>query len=231
MGTNQPARPPTGPPSRAARTVVIGLLIGFTVAAWIGDLFLAGLIPDHPAILLALNDRLRNYPLASPHMDPMAFYGIGLARLFAPYPLYFLIGRWYGDAAVRWAERRAPRFGALMRFVERTVSKAAYPMVAFVPLNAVSIFAGASPMSMTGFVVTKLAGSAVILMAARYASEVLFTPLTAFGEWIGQNRLLVFIVCSAAFGAMYWWTRMSGGRTEVGDLAHLEAELAEDPAT
>lgn len=226
---NQPVRL-IGPPSKAARRVVIGLLIGFTVAAWIGDLLLAVLIPDNPAILLALNDRLRNYPLASPHMGPVAFYGIGLARLFAPYPLYFLIGRWYGDAAVRWAERRAPRFGALMRFVERTVSKAAYPMVAFVPLNAVCIFAGASRMSMVGFVVAKLAGSAVILMAARYAGEVLFAPLTTFGDWIGQNRLLVFILCSAALSGMYWWTRRSRGRTEVGVLAHLEAELAEDPA-
>jgi membrane protein DedA with SNARE-associated domain len=219
-------RADTGPPSRVARNVVVGGLIAFTISSWTGDLLLSVLIPDRAVILLVLNDRLRNYALASPHLDTVEFYAVALVRLVAPYPLFFLIGRWYGDDGVAWMERRTPFLGRLVRRMEALFSRAAYPLVALVPMNVVCVFAGASGMSMAGFLVAKVIGSIVLLVVARRTSLLFDTPLTAIGEWIGDHRLLVLGVSAVLLGASIWLQRRSQGGTEIDHLAHLDSEIA-----
>jgi membrane protein DedA with SNARE-associated domain len=215
----------SGPPSAAARNTVIALLVAFQISSWAGDLLLSFLIPDHAIVLLAMNDRLRNYALASPYLDALQFYAVSIVRLVAPYPCFFLLGRWYGDGAVRWMEGRTPRIGSVVRTAERWFAKAPYPLVAFIPINLLCVFAGASEMSLAGFVVAKVLGGLVLLFLARQASELLFTPLTAIGDWITDHRLLVVLVTAAIILLSIRVQRSSQGGTEIDHLIHLEEEI------
>lgn len=215
----------TGPPSAAARNTVIALLLLFQIGSWVGDLLLSFLIPDHPLILLAINDRFRNYPLVVPHTDALAYYVVGTLRLAAPYPLFFLLGRWYGDGAVRWMERGTPALGSLMRFAERCFDKAAVPLVALVHVNMVAVFAGASRMSMRRFLVVKVLGSFVLLAVVRAASTLVEDLMVSVGDWIASHRLFMVVVAAVAIAVTLLLQRRSSGETEIESLVHLEEEI------
>ena len=74
---------------------------------------------DHPAVLLTLNSSNRMLGLTTNQLDPWSYYGIGSLRLLVADPLFFLLGRWYGDAAIRWVERKWASQGEVLRMFER----------------------------------------------------------------------------------------------------------------
>lgn len=223
-------RVPSGPPSKGIRNFVMGFLMVCVIAAWGGDLFLSSLIPDHPLILVALNSRNRNLVLASTLMDPWSFYIVAFVRLLVSDPLFFILGRWYGDAGVRWMERKTPTYGRLMREAEGWFSKAAYPLVAIAPNNFICLFAGASGMSVPGFFAVNMVGTAVRLYLLRVVGDAFSSPLGEVTHWIGENRLLVFAVSASLLAFSIWSERRAAGESELGQLAHLDEEIAEAQA-
>ena len=223
--TTSPQLDQPGPASRAVRTAVIASLVGFTVASWIGDLLLSFLIPNHALVLLALRDGVRTYPLAALYTGPVAYYVVALPRLVVPHLLYFVIGRWYGNSAVRWVEVRTPALGSFLRTSERWFAKAPVPSVSLLHVNAVSVFAGASPMSFRRFVVAKVIGSLGLLVMMREASSLAEGPLARLGGFIGAHRPLMVGAVLVAFSAMLWNQRRSSGETELEHLFKLDEEI------
>ncbi|MEZ5204270.1 MAG: hypothetical protein R2701_07790 [Acidimicrobiales bacterium] len=140
-----------GAPSPAIRNVVIGVLVTMVIASYVGGALFPSLVNDHPLTLILLNASNRHLALASANLDPLAFYLGGFARLIAPDLFFFLLGRWYGDAAIVWMERKAPTYGELLRGLERWFDKARLVIVAIMPNNPVCLFAGAAGMSAGAF--------------------------------------------------------------------------------
>jgi membrane protein DedA with SNARE-associated domain len=208
---------------------VVGLLITFVVSSWAGDLLLSVLVDRHPLVFIALNSRNRNLVLASPNLDAVSYYTVAFLRLVASDPLFFLLGRWYGDSAVTWMERKAPSFGSLLRWVEQHFSRAAYPLVALAPNNFICLFAGASGMGVAGFLVANVAGTMFRLYLLRTAGDVFSGPLDSVTDWIADHRLIVFVGSAIFLGLTIWSERRAGG-TEVTQLAHLDDELTEAEA-
>ncbi len=165
------ARPHPGPPSTAARNLVVGTLIAFVVASNLGNVFLSVLVTERPLVFIGLNAQNRNLALASGELSAWSFYLVGFLRLVAPDPLFFLLGRWYGDAAIRWMERKAPAYGELLRMLERGFDKARFVVVAIAPNNPVSLFAGAAGMSFAAFMVANVVGTIGRLVLIRAFSD------------------------------------------------------------
>src|SRR5690606_40275611 len=90
----------------------------------IGDALATTLATTHPLTLVALNARNRNLVLVTNELDAVSFYVVATIRLLISDPLFFLLGYWYGDAAVTWMERRTRTWGSTMRQVERWFGKA-----------------------------------------------------------------------------------------------------------
>ena len=135
-------------PSRRALTLV-GVPLAITVAlGYLGDALAPSLVDTHPAWLIALNARNRNLVLVTNDMDAWSYYAIGVVRLMISDPLFFLLGYWYGDAAVAWMERRTKTWGQLLRQAEGWFGKAAHPLVFVAPNNVICLFAGAAGMSL-----------------------------------------------------------------------------------
>ena len=61
-------------------------------------------------------------------------------------PLFYLLGYYYGDAAVRWLERKSPSYGPIAREAERLFGRYGYPLVFFAPNAYICLFAGAARM-------------------------------------------------------------------------------------
>ena len=222
---------PPGPPSKLARNLVIGTLIAFVIASNLGNLFISVLVNQHPAIFIALNPSNRNLALASGGLSIVSFYVIGFLRLVGPDPLFFLLGRWYGDAAIRWMERKAPTYGELLRQLERWFDKARIPVVAFAPNNPICLFAGAAGMTWTAFLLADAVGTVIRLILIRLFSKVFEGPLGSIRAFIGQYKWEVLVVSFVLVGLTLWSDRR-GGRSGIGDLAHIEDDIAahEDPA-
>src|SRR5215210_2038139 len=87
----------------------LGLLLGpalvFVVLSYVGTALAPTLLTHHPLWLLAIDSRTRHLVLvAAKSVDVEWFFVIGLMRLIASDPLFYLLGREYGEVALRWTE-------------------------------------------------------------------------------------------------------------------------------
>jgi membrane protein DedA with SNARE-associated domain len=211
-------------PSRRALTAIVVPLVALVVLGYVGDASAATLVDRHPAWLIALNARNRNLALATNYLDAWTYYGIGTARLLISDPLFFLLGYWYGDAAVAWMERRTKTWGQLLRQGEHWFGKAAYPLIFVAPNNAICLFAGAAGMPLRAFFAVNLAGTLTRLYLIRLFGDAFEAPIDDFVGWIGDNRLPL-LALSVALVVLSIALEARRGETEVESLVHLDDEL------
>lgn len=218
-----------GPPNQLARNVVVGLLIVFVVASNLGNLFLSVLVTERPLLFIGLNASNRNLALAAGELDAVSFYVVGFLRLVGPDPLFFLLGRWYGDAAIRWMERRAPSYGEMLRMLESGFDRARLLVVAIAPNNPVCLFAGAAGMTWGAFMLANVVGTIVRLVLVRMFSSVFENQLGSLRGFIGDYRWPLLAVSFLIVGLTIW-NDHRGGREDIGDLLRMEEDIAEDEA-
>ena len=216
-------------PSRRAVALVGLPLAVLVVVSYVGDALAPSLVDTHPALLIALNARNRNLVLASNYIDARTFYGIGFFRLLLSDPLFFLLGYWYGDAAVRWMERRTKTWGQILRQFEQWFSKAAYPIVFIAPNNIFCLFAGASGMPVAAFLALNISGTIFRLWLVRTFGEALESPIDSLVGWIGDNRGILLVI-STSLVLLSIALEVRRGESEVTALAHLDDELEREVA-
>lgn len=209
-------------PSRAAVTLVGVLIAVLVVANNLGSVFATTLARDHPAWLIGLNSTNRMLGLTTNQLDPWSYYGIGSARLLVADPLFFLLGRWYGDAAIRWVERKWASQGRVLRLFERGFQRAAYAFVFVAPNNVVCLLAGAGEMSIGGFVAANLTGTAARLYLIRWLGRALASPLEWLLDLFARYRWPFLAASVVAVGLSLWLDRRA-----VNDELHAAEELAE----
>jgi membrane protein DedA with SNARE-associated domain len=219
-----PAGPARQRPSRRTVTLVSVPLVAMVIMGYIGDASAPTLVDTHPAWLIALNARNRNLALATNYLDAWTYYGIGFVRLLAGDPLFFLLGYWYGDAAVTWMERRTRTWGQMLRQAEGWFAKAAYPIVFLAPNNYICLFAGAAGMPLRAFFAVNIAGTLFRLWLIRRFGEAFDGPIDDLVGWIGEYRVpllivsVVLVLVSIAFEA-------KRGESDVTSLTRLDDEL------
>jgi membrane protein DedA with SNARE-associated domain len=211
-------------PSRRALSFVVVPLIAMVIANNVGDALTTTLATSHPAWLIALNSRNRILILTTNSLDAWTYYGIGAARLLLSDPLFFILGMWYGDAAVEWMERRTHTWGQMLRQLQNWFGKAAYPLVFVMPNNAICLFAGAAGMPLRAFVALNVAGTFARLWLIRQFGKAVEDPIEDLLGFLRDYRIpllilsVVLVVVSIALEA-------KRGDSEVTSLTHLDDEL------
>jgi len=213
-------------PSRRAVTLVSIPLIILVIMSYVGDALAPTLFDTHPVLLMALNSRTRNLVLVTNEVDPVTFYTVGLIRLLLSDPLFFLLGMWYGDAAVEWMERRTRTWGQFLRQIEQWFGKAAYPIIFIAPNNYVCLFAGAAGMPLKAFFAVNIAGTIFRLWLVRTFGNVFESPIDDLVGWIGDHRIPL-LALSIALVLVSIALEARKGETEVSSLARLDDELEE----
>lgn len=214
-------------PSRRTAALIITPIIVLFIAAVVGDILTTTLADSHPLLLMGLNARNRILVLVTNQVDTVPYYVVGTLRLLASDPLWFLLGMLYGDSAIRWVERKSPRFGEWIRLYEQIFQKAAYPLVFFSPNNYICLFAGAAGMSLTAFVILNVSGTIARLYTIRVVGDVFSDPIDSVLDFFAEYRWQLFIASLALVGATLLLDRRKGG-TELDALLGLEHELADD---
>ena len=236
-GTFSPIRGPTtflrmepearAKPNRTRLRVLLALIVVLTVANTVGDIVGAGLVKTHPLWLIALNSRKRWILLVVPHTDLVPFFLVAVARQLLSDPLYYLIGRWYGDAGARWLEKKMGEGGSFIKLLESGFAKAAWPMVVIFPNPIICMLAGASRMPPALFAVLNLGGTIAAIAIFRSFGDVFGGPIEAVTGFLDEYRWPIIAISFVLFGLNAALSRKKG-TSEIESVSSLERELEEE---
>ncbi|MCZ7531645.1 MAG: hypothetical protein M5U31_15700 [Acidimicrobiia bacterium] len=200
-----------------------------TVMGWVGDALAPTLLASAPLVLIALNPRMRNLALVSPSVSVVPFFTVAMLRQVAGDPLFFWFGRRYGDAAVRWMERRMGPAAKPVLLLERLFARAAHPVTAIAPNNLVCILGGATGMGWLAFLALNLGGTAVRIAAIRAVGDALSEPIFDITDWISDHRTGLTLLSVSLVGLLVWRSFRTGrGELATPDLLEEELECAAD---
>jgi membrane protein DedA with SNARE-associated domain len=202
-------------------------IVVIAVASSVGDALSPTLVVDAPLLLVALVPRNRFLVLAAPQLDFWPFFLVGMVRLALTDPLFYLFGRWYGDRAIDWTEQRIGAPGSL-RMLERWFRRAAYPIVAVAPNNFVCVLAGASGMSVVGFLVANLGGTAARMVLISWVGDVFSEPLLDVVDFVGRYRWWLTGVTVVIVVVSVWRARRRHA-SAIETVDEVAEELGEAP--
>ncbi len=195
--------PPSNPRVRIA--VLAVPIVALTIAVWIGNALAPTLVSDFPHLLLALSPRLELAAVVSHKVSAPAYYLLPLARASMVLTSWYLLGRWYNDRALRWAEERSGKAAKPLLWVERNFNKARYPITFLFPMNITAMLAGAGNMNPFGFFGVALASIVVRYWAVRSLAERFSATVLDISDFINQyQQYLTFGTIALVVGWVVW---------------------------
>jgi len=174
-------------PSRRTLVLLVAPIVAITTMGLLATAFTPALAARHPLLLIALDARNRFLVLAR-HVNLVPFVVVAVLRRFFSDPLFYLLGRAYGEGAVRWLEKKGGG-GELVVLTEKLFKRAGYPMVFLFPGAIVCALAGQTGMSPVGFLAANVAGTLTAVLAVRRFSSTIASPVEALLGFF--NRHLV----------------------------------------
>ncbi len=111
------------------------------------------------------------------HVGLVAYVVVGSLRRLCTDPLFFLLGRDYGQDAVRWIERKGG--GTVVRATERLFRRAAYPMLVIFPGAVVCTLAGETGIPTTVFLVVVAVRTVVAVVVIRWLANLFGSQVDA----------------------------------------------------
>ncbi len=214
-------------PSRRTLSLLVAPIIGLIVASNVGDALATTLATTHPLTLVVLNSRNRNLVLVTNQLDALSYYGVATFRLLLSDPLFFLLGYWYGESAVRWMEKRTRTLGSTMRQIEGWFGRAGLVLVFVAPNNIVCLLAGAAGMSVGAFFAANLAGTLVRLYLIRRVGEAFDAPIQDVLGFLRDYRLPL-LALSVVIVTVLSLVEVRRGGGEIEAVLHLDDDLAPD---
>ena len=211
-------------PNRLRLRLLLGLIVVLTAVNALGDILGAGLVEKHPLWLIALNSRKRWILAVVPHTDVVPFFVVAVLRQLLSDPLYYLIGRWYGDAGARWLERKMGEGGSFIRLLESGFARASWPMVVLVPNPIICMLAGASRMPPALFAALNLGGTIAAIAIFRSFGDVFGGPIEAVTGFLDEYRVPIIALSAVLFALNFALSRKKG-TSELESVSKMEAEL------
>jgi membrane protein DedA with SNARE-associated domain len=195
----QPA--PQIPPRPRWTVLLVAGAVGLWVLGFVTTTLTSKLLKDHPLGLIALSPRYRNFILTASRIDLLPFLVVGVLRLLASDPLYFLIGKYYGDSAIRWFTRMmggADGGGKLIVKTEQWFNGSrkwvAYVLASFFAGPIVCILAGAGKMRTRTFFILDALGTVVVVLVLKLFAKPLDPAVKAIVRFNGKNVKWITIV-------------------------------------
>ena len=186
--------------ARADRRLII---LSAIIAALYGmGMFGLALTPiltrEQPVILLILNPTTTILLLVGAQLPLIPLIILVAARRFIVHIVFYLLGLWYGDAALAWMTRRNEDAEAMVGTAERIFRRIGWLAILIWPGPFPSVLAGASRMRWPIFVAIDLIGTVVSILLTRYAASLAANPLDIARAFITDNAEVLTIVCIVA---------------------------------
>ena len=213
---------------RRKLTILLIPIVAFSIAGTVTNVMAPALINEHPLVVIFFNPISRYLILASNQVETWEFFFVGFFRLVLTDPLYFLLGRWFGDGALDWIENKTGNSG-MVPFVKKWFGRAGPAIVFFAPNAYVCLLSGAARMSLRLFIALNLVGTLSRLVLIKLTGEALEPYLEPVLDFIRRYQwqlvglsILIFTIQSAANRRK----GKKGNLESVGEMAdELEASI------
>ena len=176
-----------------------GALVGCVAGLWVLGFVTGGVAPEllkkHPLTLMALSPRYRYMVVASPKVDLIPFMGIGVLRLLASDPIYFMLGWVFGDRALAFFEDALgkPAMDSTRRFFVR----AGTVMALFFAGPIICVLAGAARLNPKRFFTLDVFGTIAVVAALRLFAKQIEGPINSFLDFNAKySRWLLIVTIS-----------------------------------
>ena len=209
----------------AVLLIPIGALF---VASTIGSIAAPSLVKNHPLWLLSLTYLMRWQVAATVNTTWWSWGGVALMRLLLPDPLFYLLGRDYGDRALDAIERNVPSIGRGFRQFEKLFHRARYPVLFLAPNNPVCLLAGADRMNVRAFAAVNVAGTIARLVALRIIGNAVQDQVAAVTGWLDHYKWWLVGLSLGAFVFTLLFDRSKGAVGDVSGLRDLGRELSDE---
>ena len=227
MAVSAGSDPKANNPNRRVLGVVLAPIVIATIGGVIGSAFFPALLTHHPLLLILLDGRYRQLVTVSGKVAFGAFLSVATFRRFFADPSFYLLGRFYGDDAVAWLERRAGEMGKMVRSLERLFGKIGPVLVFFFPGGLICVFAGATGMSPVLFTVLNIVGTVFVVVLIWQVGDIFKGPIGAFTDFVSHN-VWWLTALSVLFTAYYVWDQRRRGRNRLSDIGKpVEAQETE----
>jgi hypothetical protein len=198
------AERPTPPPSRRRLALLTVPIVVVTGLGSLGTALTPYLSVHHPLALLVLEARDRNLVLAR-HVGLLPYVVVGSVRRLCTDPLFFLLGRDFGEAAVRWIERKGG--GRVVRLLEKAFRRAAYPMLVVFPGAVVCTLAGETGIPTGTFMTIVVARTVVAVFAIRALANAFGAQVDAVLRFFDRYTIPATAASIVAVLAWILWER------------------------
>jgi membrane protein DedA with SNARE-associated domain len=220
---------PVTAPRRIPLPWLITPIAVMSVAGIVADAIGPTLVTHHPLLQMFLNPRNRYLLLAAPQIDLVPFFVVGFVRLLLTDPLFFLLGRQYGDAALKWADDNAGAMGPLIRRVEGWFGKAGWVIVLIAPSGNMCLLAGSAGMRVKRFWTLNVIGTIGRLSIFWLAGDAFRDQLTGLLDWIQRYQWrLVGLTVAIAIAQTFLGRRRGTIDLPSEAEAAIEANLMEE---
>ncbi|MEY2418646.1 MAG: hypothetical protein QOG90_1326 [Actinomycetota bacterium] len=229
-----PAEPParTEEERRARRkrlTILLIPIVAFGVAGFAVNLASPYLINAHPLVVIFFNPINRYLLAAANKVNIYEFFAVAFFRLLLTDPLFFLLGRWYGDGALDWIESKTGNSG-MVPWVKKWFGRAGPLFVFLAPNGNICLLAGASGMNVTLFVGLNVTGTILRLILIKKTANLMKPVLDPTLRFVHRYQWWLVGFSVIAFGVQSLVNRKQGKTPveleSVGKLAdELEASI------
>lgn len=186
------------------------------------------LLTEAPWTLLAMSSNTTRMLLVQPLVPAHVFFGLAIARPFLLVPLYYCFGRCYGDAALRWAERKLGPNSKVIPVIERYFRRFSYALIAWSPNGIVSVMAGATRMRARRFFAIAAVGTLVKVTLVYYLGDVLSAPLRDIADFVGKYQWYLTPI-TFSLVAVQLMRRRKRNRLPIETVEEFEHELEDAP--
>ena len=220
---------PAAKPKRGLLAAIVVPIVGLIIAGNIGGFSSAALIKDNPLLLVTLSPLLRWQVATVPETVWWSWAAVCFVRLLVADPLFFLLGRFYGDSALAAVSRNVPSLGRTVAQIEKLFHKARVPVVFVAPNNAVCLLAGADRMNLARFMAANVAGTVTRLALVRSFAPFFEDQIRGFNSFLDRYKLWIVPLSIALFVVSTLVDRRKGGGG--GGYRKMSEELSgTDPA-
>ncbi len=167
-----------------AVTAALATLYGLGL---LGAALLPILLRDYPLLLITLQSTSGVLLLVSAQIDLIPFLTVATLRRFISHFLFYLLGRWYGERAIRWMEGRNGRAHGLVQAMDRLFAHIGRPIVLVFPSTVAGVLAGSARMPRWQFIALDLAGTLCSVLVVRFAATAVSGPMATVVRSIDRN--------------------------------------------
>jgi membrane protein DedA with SNARE-associated domain len=200
--------------------------VALAVVGMVADVLGPALITERPLLQIALNPRNRYLVLGAVQIAVVPFFVVAFVRLVLTDPLFYVLGRQYGDGALDWVERQTGGAGTIPMLV-RWFSKASHVVLVVAPSGYVCLLAGATGMGPRIFAALNVLGTVGRLILIWFLAAAVEDTLLDIVSWVQRYQ---WWLVGASFLLVSLQSRRKAERGELESPAAIEQEILEAEA-